>query len=48
MIFTGLSTSLLIAIGFSVAALAVGLYILKLRRRPVSVPFSFLWKRVLK
>jgi Ca-activated chloride channel homolog len=47
-IFAGLATSTLIAIGLSVAALTVLLYVLKLRRRPVSVPFSFLWKRVLK
>jgi len=34
---------------FGIAAAAiVGLYILKLRRRPVAVPFERLWERVLK
>lgn len=48
MIFAGLATSTLLAIAGAMAAATVLLYILKLRRRPVSVPFSPLWKRVLK
>lgn len=48
MIFAGLTASTLLAIAGGMAALTVLLYILKLRRRPVSVPFSPLWKRVLK
>lgn len=48
MIFSGLAASTLLAIGAAMAAATVLLYILKLRRRPVSVPFSPLWKRVLK
>jgi Ca-activated chloride channel homolog len=46
--FVGLGLSQLLPI-FAVAALAVvGLYILKLRRRPVAVPFEKLWERILK
>lgn len=48
MIFAGLPAATLLAIGLAVAGLTLVLYILKLRRRPVSVPFSPLWKRVLK
>src|SRR5262245_31404422 len=40
-----LSTLLPLAAG--AAALAVVLYILKLRRRPVAVPFSPIWREVL-
>jgi Ca-activated chloride channel homolog len=46
--FVGLGLSQLLPI-FAVAGLAVvGLYILKLRRRPVAVPFEKLWERILK
>src|SRR5947208_2732977 len=41
--FTTLATYFGIA-----GAVVVGLYILKLRRRPVPVPFSPLWTRVLR
>jgi hypothetical protein len=46
MILTGLGASTLAAIAATVGLLTVLLYILKLRRRPVSVPFSPLWQRV--
>ncbi|HKQ69417.1 MAG TPA: BatA domain-containing protein, partial [Polyangiaceae bacterium] len=46
--FYGVPPGTLAAIG-AVAGLAiVGLYILKLRRRPVPVPFSKIWQRVLR
>ncbi len=48
MFFAGLTASTLAAIGGGVAALTVLLYILKLRRRPVAVPFSPIWQRVLQ
>lgn len=48
MIFTGLSAATLGAIAAAVGLLTLGLYILKLRRRPVRVPFSPIWQRVLK
>ena len=48
MIFAGLSASTLGAIAAAVGLLTVGLYILKLRRRPVRVPFSPIWQKVLK
>ena len=48
MIFSGLPLAQLLAI-FGVAALAVTtLYILKLRRRTVSIPFIKLWEKVVK
>lgn len=48
MIFAGLPFATLAAI-FAVAGVAmVALYILKLRRRTVAVPFSVLWQRILK
>ncbi|HEY2405813.1 MAG TPA: VWA domain-containing protein [Polyangiaceae bacterium] len=47
MFWAGLSGSTLLA-AFGVAALlVVGLYILKLRRRPVAVPFARIWDSVL-
>lgn len=48
MIFSGLAFSTLLGIFGAVAALTVGFYILRLRRRPVSVPFSPIWQRILK
>ena len=44
----GLPLSTLLTLGAAFGAAAVVLYILKLRRRPVAVPFSRLWQRVLK
>lgn len=48
MVFTGLGLTTLLGIFGAVAAAAVLFYILKLRRRPVSVPFSPIWQRVLQ
>jgi hypothetical protein len=48
MFFAGLSAATLGAIAAAVGLLTIGLYILKLRRRPVRVPFSPIWQRVLK
>ncbi|MBM4357251.1 MAG: VWA domain-containing protein [Deltaproteobacteria bacterium] len=45
---TGLDAATLLKAGGVVAALVVVLYILKLRRRPIAVPFASLWKRVLR
>ncbi|HMJ11142.1 MAG TPA: VWA domain-containing protein [Polyangiaceae bacterium] len=48
MFLAGLPLTTLLA-AFAVAgALVVGLYILKLRRRPVAVPFSRIWQSVLR
>ncbi len=46
--FLGLPSSTLLAIGIAAGAIIVGLYILKLRRRPVPVPFSNIWQRILR
>jgi len=46
--FNGLPPSTLLAIGALAGAAIVGLYILKLRRRPVPVPFSKIWQRILR
>src|SRR3954466_12468087 len=48
MTFTGLPLQTLIQIGALAGAIIVTLYILKLRRRPVSVPFEKLWERILR
>jgi hypothetical protein len=48
MVFTGLSLSTLLTLGAIAGALVVVFYILKLRRRPVAVPFSRIWERVLR
>jgi hypothetical protein len=48
MIFAGLPLSALLAIAGVAGSLVVVLYILKLRRRPVAVPFSRIWLRVLR
>src|SRR5829696_3668774 len=45
---TGLPLQQLLQIGAPAAALVVVFYILKLRRRPVSVPFSKIWQRILR
>lgn len=48
MIFAGLSLAQVLTL-FGVAALGVAvLYLLKLRRRVVTVPFSLLWQRILR
>ena len=44
----GLPLSTLLTLGAVVGTLIVGLYILKLRRRPVAVPFSRIWQQVLR
>ncbi len=48
MVFSGMAFSTLLGIFGAVAAVTVLFYILKLRRRPVSVPFSPIWQRILK
>jgi Ca-activated chloride channel family protein len=45
---TGLDAGTLLRGGAAVGALVVVLYILKLRRRPIPVPFASLWQRVLR
>src|SRR5687768_7844682 len=46
--FTGLPLAALLQLGAVAGVLVVVLYILKLRRRPVPVPFANIWNRVLK
>ncbi len=46
--FVGLGLAQLLPIFAVAAAAVVGLYILKLRRRPIAVPFEQLWERILK
>lgn len=48
MTLLGLPLAALAAIFAAAGAATVGLYILKLRRRPVAVPFSPIWERVLR
>lgn len=48
MAFAGLPISALIAIFGAAATAIAALYVLKLRRRPVAVPFSAIWHRVLR
>ncbi|MCA9586500.1 MAG: VWA domain-containing protein [Myxococcales bacterium] len=48
MILAGLSFAQLLAVFGGAAAFATALYILKLRRRTVAVPFSKLWERILR
>lgn len=45
---TGLPLPLLIQIGAALGTLVVVSYILKLKRRPIAVPFSKLWERILR
>jgi hypothetical protein len=47
-IFAGLPLAQILAILGAASAVTVVLYILKLRRRTVAVPFSPLWQRILK
>jgi hypothetical protein len=46
--FVGLPLTQLLTIGAIAGGAVVVLYILKLRRRPVAVPFSRIWERVLR
>ena len=46
--FTGLPLQTLIQIGALAGAAVVVFYILKLRRRPVAVPFSKIWQKILR
>jgi len=46
--FVGIPLAQLLPILGVAGAAVVGLYILKLRRRPVAVPFERLWERILK
>ncbi|MEM9692322.1 MAG: VWA domain-containing protein [Myxococcota bacterium] len=46
--FTGISPDVLLRYGAGLAAAVVVLYILKLKRRPVAVPFVNLWEKVLR
>src|SRR3954454_13331247 len=46
--FTGLPLATLIQIGALAGAAVVVFYILKLRRRPVAVPFSKIWQKILR
>jgi hypothetical protein len=48
MILAGLSLAQLAAVFAAAAAFATALYILKLRRRTVAVPFSKLWEKILR
>src|SRR5579863_6076506 len=48
MIFAGLHLAQLAALFGLVGAAVVALYILKLRRRAIAIPFSPLWQRILK
>ncbi len=48
MIFSGLPLSQVLAIAGAAGAAIVVLYLLKMRRRAVAVPFSRIWDRVLK
>lgn len=48
MIFAGLSLPQILGIFGAAAALTTALYILKLRRRTVAVPFSKLWEKILR
>jgi hypothetical protein len=45
---TGLPLETLLRIGALAGVAVIALYILKLRRRPVAVPFSRLWQRILQ
>src|SRR6476469_1361953 len=45
---TGIPLQTLIQIGALAGAAVIVFYILKLRRRPVAVPFSKIWQRILR
>jgi hypothetical protein len=46
--FTGLSSAILLKAAAALAAVVVVFYILKLKRRPIPVPFAPLWQRILR
>ena len=46
--FTGIDTTILMQAGAALGALVVVFYILKLKRRPIAVPFGPLWQRILR
>jgi len=46
--FFGLAPIALVELGAVAGAVIVGLYLLKLRRRPIAVPFSKIWRRILR
>src|SRR5690242_2120606 len=46
--FVGLPLQTLLTAGAIAGGLVVVLYILKLKRRPVAVPFSKIWQRILR
>jgi Ca-activated chloride channel homolog len=48
MTFVGLPLATLLQIGALASAIVVVFYILKLRRRPIAVPFSKIWERILR
>jgi hypothetical protein len=48
MLFAGLPFATLVTIAAVAGGLTVVFYILKLRRRPVAVPFSRIWERILR
>jgi hypothetical protein len=48
MTFFALSSGAVLGVFAALAAVTVALYVLKLRRRPVAVPFSPIWQRVLR
>ncbi len=48
MIFSGLPFTTLMTIAGVAGGLTVIFYILKLRRRPIAVPFSHIWERILR
>ena len=43
--FTGIASTILLQAGAVLGGLVVVLYILKLKRRPIPVPFAPLWQR---
>ncbi|MEM6786955.1 MAG: VWA domain-containing protein [Myxococcota bacterium] len=48
MTFTGVDPTTLLRAGAALGAVVVVFYILRLKRRPIAVPFSPLWERVLR
>lgn len=48
MVFTGLPLATLLPLAGVAAAIVVFFYVLKLRRRPVAVPFARIWERILR
>ncbi|MBW2526974.1 MAG: VWA domain-containing protein [Deltaproteobacteria bacterium] len=44
----GIPATVLLQIGVGLGAAVVVLYVLKLRRRPIAVPFAQLWQRILR